>query len=52
MEEFAKDGDRNLTDSIVAYIVPSFHIISHACEKDFNIHYTPGAGSNGLEGPE
>jgi hypothetical protein len=52
MRAFPEDGTPNITDKIVAYVVPSFHIVSHLCEDDFNLRYTPGAGHSDGEGPE
>ena len=51
---FPLDNAERLDDSIVARMVPKFHLAAHRqeCRAKFSLNYEPGAGRRDMEGPE
>ena len=54
LRDFSLDNTVHLDDSIVAWMVPKFHLATHRqeCRATFLLNYEPGAGRRDMEGPE
>ena len=54
LKDFPLVAARQLSDKIVAHLVPKFHLAAHKkeCQIKFSLNYEPGVGRSDMEGPE